>query len=204
MATKEDIAEITALQEKVQDEFHKEFERFSSDVHFKYDFYYKQYTDLYSKLYSIICQSEYMRRFFRLLKGVEFSPEEVPFVEVSKKRIHESIQSGTYQRTEENQKDNITDFCRKEMCDYIIEHGDLATQDLLKIAVAYRFAYDNSSSNTHSGEAREVADSEEFILIREMVKIIIKEYNFLRKELNMSYIAKELDTGAFENIRLDE
>ena len=75
---------------------------------------------------------------------------------------------------------------------------------LLKIVVAYRFAYDNSSSNTHSGEAREVADSEEFILIREMVKIIIKRYNFLRKELNMSYIAKELDTGTFENIRLDE
>ena len=38
LATKEDIAEITALQEKVQDELHKEFERFSSDVHFKYDF----------------------------------------------------------------------------------------------------------------------------------------------------------------------
>ena len=112
LATKEDIAEITALQEKVQDEFHKEFERFSSDVHFTYDFYYKQYTDLYSKLYSIIWRSEYMRSFFRLLKGVELSPEEVPFVEVSKKRIHESIQGGTYQRTEENQKDNITDFCR--------------------------------------------------------------------------------------------
>ena len=42
LATKEDIAEITKLQEEVQAQFHKELEEYSSDVHFKYDFYYRQ------------------------------------------------------------------------------------------------------------------------------------------------------------------
>ena len=90
------------------------------------------------------------------------------------------------------------------MCDFIIQNGELATQDLLKLTVAYRFAYDHYSGNVTNGEAREVADSEEFILIREMVKSIIQEYNFLRKELKMPYIPSELDTGVFENIVLTE
>lgn len=207
LATKEDIAEITKLQEEVQAQFHKELEEYSSDVHFKYDFYYRQYTGLYSKLYSIICQSEYVRRFFKLLKGLDLTVEEVPFVEISKRRTHDTIRMGqdqSYQHTEEKITDDITRFCKKEMCDFIIENGELATQDLLKLAVAYRFAYDNYSGNVTSGEAREVADSEEFILIREIVKSIIQEYNFLRKELKMPYIQSELDTGVFANIVLIE
>ena len=207
LATKEDIAEITKLQEEVQTQFHKELEEFSSDVHFKYDFYYKQYTDLYSKLYSIICQSEYMRRFFKLLNGLDLTVEEVPFVEISKRKTRDTIHIGqnpSYQHTEEKITDDITKFCKKEMCDFIIQNGELATQDLLKLTVAYRFAYDHYSGNVANGEAREVADSEEFILIREMVKSIIQEYNFLRKELKMPYIPSELDTGVFENIVLAE
>ena len=90
------------------------------------------------------------------------------------------------------------------MCDFIIQHGDLATQNLLKLAVAYLFAYDNYSGNTSNGDAREVADAEEFILIREMVQSVIREYNFLRKELKMPYIQSELDTGVFEKITLNE
>lgn len=206
LATKEDIAEITKLQEEVQAQFHKEFEEFSSDIHFKYDFYYHQYTGLYTKLYSIICQSEYIRRFLKLLNGLNLTVEEAPFVEIFKRRAQGTIslnQTRTY-RAEEKITDDITQFCKKEMCDFIIQHGDLATQNLLKLAVAYRFAYDNYSGNTSNGDAREVADAEEFILIREMVQSVIREYNFLRKELKMPYIQSELDTGVFEKITLNE
>jgi hypothetical protein len=63
LATKEDIQEITRKTEEVQKEFKEGFERFSSDLQFKYNFYFKQYSELYSKLYSIIIQSEYVRRF---------------------------------------------------------------------------------------------------------------------------------------------
>ena len=39
LATKEDIQEITRKTEKVRDEFKQNFELFSSDIKFKYDFY---------------------------------------------------------------------------------------------------------------------------------------------------------------------
>ena len=65
LATKEDIEEITRKTEEVQREFKEEFEAFSSDMKFKYDFFYKQYLELYCKLYAIIIQSEYVRHFIK-------------------------------------------------------------------------------------------------------------------------------------------
>ena len=44
LATKEDIEAITRKTEEVQKEFKEGFELFSSDVRFKYDFYFKQYS----------------------------------------------------------------------------------------------------------------------------------------------------------------
>lgn len=46
LATKEDIKEITRKTEEVQREFKEEFEAFSSDMKFKYDFFYRQYSEL--------------------------------------------------------------------------------------------------------------------------------------------------------------
>lgn len=48
LATKEDVKEITRKTEEVQQEFRQEMARFSQDLEFKYDFYYKQYEGLYS------------------------------------------------------------------------------------------------------------------------------------------------------------
>lgn len=209
LATKEDIAEIIRRTEEVQEEFRKDFEKFSSDIHFKYEFYYRQYTVLYTKLYSIICQSEYTRRFIRLLNGLDLTSEKVPFVEIYKRRSQDVIKIGKEQgftHTEEAIKDAITQFCKKEMCDLIIANGEFASQKLLKLSVAYRFVYDNYLGNEaiNGGEAADVADSEEFILIREMVRTIIQEYNFLRKELRMKYVKSELESGIFENINLND
>lgn len=209
LATKEDVTEITRRTEEVQEEFRKDLEKFSSDIHFKYDFYYRQYTILYTKLYSIICQSEYTRRFFKLLNGTDFTVEEVPFVEIHKGRTHDIIKFGkeqSFTHTEETLKDAITQFCKKEMCELIIENGEFATQKLLKLSVAYLFVYDNYSGNeeANGSEATDVANSEEFILIREMVRTIIQEYNFLRKELRMEYVQSELESGIFENINLSD
>ncbi len=50
LATKEDIAEITKLTEQAQKEFKEEFERFSHDLNFKYDYFHHQYETLYKIL----------------------------------------------------------------------------------------------------------------------------------------------------------
>lgn len=83
LATKQDIADITRKTEEIQNEFKESFELFTSDVRFKYDFYYRQYSELYSKLYGIIIQSEYIRMFIKLNDGKEISFDEAPFIEVS-------------------------------------------------------------------------------------------------------------------------
>jgi hypothetical protein len=89
------------------------------------------------------------------------------------------------------------------LCELIIKKGEYASQTLIKLAVAYRFAHDNYSGTTKNGDAIEVANEEEFKLIREILIRIIKDYNFLRKELKIEYIENELLTGLFESIAFE-
>lgn len=203
LATKEDIEAITRKTEEVQKEFKEGFELFSSDVRFKYDFYFKQYSELYSKLYGIVIQSEYVRHFIRLNDGQEVSFDEAPFLEVSPThKVTKSAHWGSEKPTEITQKEEIidtpiSDFNKKQLCDYIIENAEYATQRLLKVAVAYRFAncYYAGNPAAKNSSCQETANHEEFRLIREMVCCIVSEYNFFRKELKMAYNEVELETG---------
>lgn len=68
----------------------------------------------------------------------------------------------------------------KKICEYIISNGHLAAPELLKLAVSYRLV-------TNLGVDKEIADNEVFRLIKEFVIRIVKEYNFIRKEFQMSY-----------------
>ena len=88
LATKQDVEEITRKTEQVQKEFKEDFERFTTDIHFKNDFYSQQYEELYAELYTIIIQSEYMRYLMKLKNGQTFSFEDYPFIAVSP--IHRS------------------------------------------------------------------------------------------------------------------
>ncbi len=204
LATKEDIQEITRKTEEVEDEFKKNFELFSSDVRFKYDFYFKQYSELYSKLYAFVMQSEYVRRYIKLTKNEDISFDEAPFLEISK--THRTTSTVSYNKETGTKFENktidietpISQFNKTQMCEYIIDKGEFASQRLLKIAVAYRFAnsrYEgNPEINGSTSESR-IANEEEFRLIREMVQCIVSEYNSFRKDLNMEYNASELETG---------
>ncbi len=203
LATKEDIEAITRKTEEVQKEFREGFELFSSDVRFKYDFYFKQYSELYSKLYGIIMQSEYVRHFLKINDGQEVSFGEAPFIEVSPTRkVTQSIQWDSKKPTAVKQEEvridtPISDFNKTQLCEYIIEKAEYATQKLLKIAVAYRFAsyYYTGNPDVKNSSCQETADDEELRLIREMVCCIVSEYNFFRKKLKMEYNESELETG---------
>lgn len=203
LATKEDIQEITRKTEEVQQEFRENFELFSSDVQFKYDFYYKQYSELYCKLYAIIIQSEYVRHFIKKTDGKDISFDEAPFLEVTKtKTVTYSFEFKEGEPVKKNEKEEeietpISQFNKKQMCDYIIDKGEFASQKLLKLAVSYRFAYNYYSGNpdANTTSCQEVADDEEIRLIKEMVCCIVSEYNNFRKELKMEYDEEELKTG---------
>ena len=203
LATKEDIEEITKKTEGVQKEFKESFELFANDVKFKYDFYYKQYANLYCKLYAIVVQSEYLRRFVELTDKKTVTFEDAPFLEISPKHketvtINISKKNGSSMRREaEDITTPISQFNKKELCDYIIANDSLASQKLLKLAVSYRFAYDHYSGNGSGGsvEIKETADAEEFRLIKDIVITIVKDYNLLRKILKLDYNERELTSG---------
>lgn len=204
LATKEDIQEITRKTEKVRDEFKQNFELFSSDIKFKYDFYYEQYAKLYSKLYANVMQSEYVRHYIKISKEEDISFDEAPFLEISK--THRTTQIFSYNKETGSKSEirnidietPISQFNKMQMCEYIIEMGEFASQELLKIAVSYRFANSRYDGNFESGNSvsdSKAANNEELRLIRLMVCRIVKEYNGLRKELQMEYNETELETG---------
>ncbi len=181
----------------MQKEFKEGLELFSSDLQFKYDFYYKQYSELYSKLYAIIIQSEYVRHFLSLTKGTEQDFDTAPFIEISYKAIINKIFPDIKIQTGEGLKDSISKFNKIQLCNYIINNGEYATQKLLKLAIAYRYAYSHYAGNEENSNSpyEEIANGEELRLIREMVCCIVSEYNYFRKELKMNYNKEELDKG---------
>lgn len=203
LATKEDIKEITRKTEEVQREFKEEFEAFSSDMKFKYDFFYRQYSELYCKLYAIVIQSEYVRHFIQITDGRIITFDEAPFLEISPTHRETTIwniggeKGSSVSKKTESIETPISKFNKKELCDYIIQNGDLASQNLLKLAVSYRFASDHYSGNGSGGnvDVKEKADDEEFRMIKEIVIAIVKDYNQLRKELKLHYNEEEISSG---------
>lgn len=208
IATKEDIQEITTKTEAVKVAFQKEFDEFSRENRFKNEYHYKQLSELYSKLYAIVSQSEYFRYFNELCGGAKASFEEFPFFEMVKKSSNEKSNLFTGEILERQivkVNDSITSFNKKELSEFIIANSNLASRKLLKIAVAYRFANDNyggSEKPTTDEKMLEEFNNEELRLIREMVKIIVSDYNRLSKELNLHYNKVELETGIFQHHEL--
>lgn len=203
LATKEDVEEITRKTEEVQKEFREGFEIFSSDVRFKYDFYYKRYSELYVSLYAVVMQSEYVRKFIVLTQEEEILFSDAPFLEVSRKKIETTkmnITPGEPVRTTrsfEEVETPLSKFNKEHLCNLIIDRGDLASQKLLKIAIAYRFAYHfyDGNGEKQKFEHSDVANEEELRLLLEMVQCIVSEYNELRKYLKMDFNESELETG---------
>ena len=203
LATKEDIAEITKKTEEVQKDFKEQLELFTSDVKFKYEYYFRQYSELYCKLYVTVIQSEYVRFFINKMNGTIITFDDEPFVEISPtekttKTIHFENEKVTVESKLDVIETDISQLNKKAIIDCIIANGNLASQELLKLAVSYRFAHDYSSEiedNQVTNELTQTANEEDSRLIRDLVCCIIKEYNSLRKSLNISFDEEELRTG---------
>lgn len=205
LATKEDIGDITQKTEEVKNVFQEQFADFSAELKFKNDFYYKQYSQLYSKLYAIVAQSEYFRYFAEKYQDLNNPMDEVPFFEITGKRMEmkADLFSGAIlsQKIEEI-TDSVTEFNKKQICDFIIANGDVASQKLLKLAVAYRFAhrhYTGSGKDLEDEKLKKVFDDEELELIKKIVHTVVVDYNALRRDIKLDYSLSELETGLFDN-----
>ena len=74
------------------------------------------------------------------------------------------------------------------MSEFIIDKGEYASPELLKLAVSYRLVH----GVVNDGE---VTKNDEFRLQGEIVQQIVKEYNELRCNLKMDYSQDEIETG---------
>ena len=205
LATKEDIQEITRRTEEVQTEFRESFEHFSTDLQFKYNYNQRQYSELYASLYAIVIQSEYARKFLGISQSQSNSSiipfDEAPFFEM--KPIHRINQKydlfseEVLEQKEEMLETPLTKYSKEYLFTFILEKSDLASQKLLKLAVAYRFAHTfYSGSPIVKGHFfASTADDEELLLIKELVCCIVTDYNLLRKQLKLDYDIDELSSG---------
>lgn len=194
LATKQDIEEITRKTEQVQKEFKEDFERFTTDVHFKNDFYSQQYEELYAELYTIIIQSEYMRYLMKLKSGQTFSFEDYPFISVSpihRAKTKVETKDGaplTVSHTEEQIQTPESEFTCLKLSELIIDRGEFASPELLKLAVSYRLVHGLIKDS-------DVTKNEDFRLQGEIVRRIVREYNELRRNLKMDYSEEEIMNG---------
>lgn len=204
LATKEDVEEITKKTEEVKIEFQKEMAKFSNDISFENEYSYKQYAQLYAKLYAIVTQSEYIRFFLNKYYDKGLSFEEVPFLELNKEQMKTQSQLFTGKVISHEKieiKDAITDFNKKQLCEFIIENGEFASQRLLKLSVAYRYAHNNysGSKSLEDSEMQSAFDDEEIELLRKLIQTIIKDYNSLRKVIKLDYSENELEIGLLDH-----
>lgn len=204
IATKEDIKEITLKTEEVKIEFQKEMAKFSNEIGFENEYCYNQYSQLYAKLYAIVTQSEYLRFFFNKYYNANLNFEDFPFFELNKNevKIKNNLFTGELLEFQKNEvRDGITNFNKKQLCEFIVEKGEFASQKLLKLAVAYRYVNSNySGSKSLNDEKLKTAfDDEEIELLRKLIQTIIKDYNLLRKTIKLDYSEYELEHGMLED-----
>ncbi|MFS0820900.1 hypothetical protein [Bacillus sp. 1P02SD] len=205
LATKEDIQEITRRTEEVKILFQKEMEIFSNDLVFTNDYTFNRYSILYAKIYGIVIQSEYVRFFYKKHEIQNLSFEEYPFIEIKHEQVKQQIDVFTGSKISEKInpiEDEMTSFNKKEICDYIIKYSEYASPRLLKLAIAYRYAWSNYEG-TRKLEDKDILkafNDAEFNLITEIVKTIIIEYNEMRKIVKLSYSDYELNNGELEHL----
>lgn len=202
LATKEDIANLTKLTEEVKSGFQKELGEFSKKIEFKYRFAEEQLMNLYSSLYAIISQSEYLRYFANHYDNMDFPFDKAPFLEMTKSihKIKLNIGNGKVIKDEIIKEENeITKSNKIKIANEIIENSKYASKKLLKLAVAYRYVYNEySNGNKDPLNEKYKYNIEEVKLSGAIIVLIIKEYNKLAKKLNLEYSEYELENGMFE------
>lgn len=174
---------------------------FMTDVKkFKRDYYFKQLDELYMELYSIIAQSEFLRKFHDL--DVANSFKEIPFIEIQKsmKKVTKNLITGEETNNKvEPVEDAITMFNKIGLVETILKKKQFASQDLLKLAVAYRYCHEYYQDTTIDKDRLEKFQTTELDLIYKIVTTVIQECNANLKLCKMDYNKLELDQGKMDN-----
>ncbi len=161
-ATKQDIQDITTKTEQIQNKFKEELVCFEKDLQFKYNLYEKQYTELYADLYLLLSKSNAIKNLFNAIDD-EIDLTEVSIVE--------------YQGESESS-------ILVEMLELIERKKEYATPLLVEVSsnlVALKNQYD-------TGLLDENYNNIQNDLKKKLSKIIVQDYNSLRKHLQLPIV----------------
>lgn len=185
-------AVITLVFNSIFHSLKNRFDWFHDNKKFKRDYYFQQLKELYIPLYAIVAQSEYLRRF----EGFEDMPyDEIPFIEIvkTKSKIVTNLVEGTIKRESVKLSDSITEFNKEKLVKMIIDSGIFASQELLRLAVAYRYVHMHYTDTTIEPVRLEKFQTQELQLINRIVRLIVKECNEKLKSCGMPYNIHEIE-----------
>ena len=158
------------------------------------DHSYNQLKELYLELYARVAQSEYLRYYLKIDKG----HDEIPFIEIFRQKHTFSMDPSVKEETIQI-KDAVTEFNKLSIAELIIKKGAYASQELLKLAVAYRFIHPYYADQTMDKNRLNDYQTEELKLIKKIVKVIVQETNKNLRISSMKYNKNELKTGLMDN-----
>ncbi|WP_339202598.1 hypothetical protein NYE22_12875 [Bacillus sp. FSL K6-1560] len=166
---------------------------------FKRDHYYNQLNKLYMELYAIVCQSEFLRKFHHI--DEMNSMKEVPFVEIKRKieKIQLNLVTGEEELTGEDVETAITRFNKENIISLIMDNKQYASQELLKLAVGYRYCYEYYTNNNLVEPELETFQKTELDYIYKIVTRIVMETNEKLKFCKMDFSDAERKTGKLDN-----
>ncbi|MDQ0882883.1 hypothetical protein [Peribacillus sp. V2I11] len=165
---------------------------FGSVKTFKRDYSFEQLKELYIPSYAIVAQSEFLRRF----EHFDDKPyDEFPFIEVAKTKTKTvlGLVGGQIKRETINFSDVITEFNKEQLSNMIIDKGIFASQELLKLAVAYRYVHKFYTDETIESEKLENFQIQEVDLINRIVRLIVRETNEKLKQCSLHYSENEIE-----------
>lgn len=209
LATKEDIGKITEITKRVESEFQKINIKYDTEIKFSSQYSSDRYINLYHLIYAIIIQSE----FFKIIEGdilngtegeKDFSNfEEYPFIAISKSKERITFSREGTTTTSEQITDALTNANLKNLYTLIIENGQHSSQELLKLAIYLRYldSYfdENEKFKRDDKENEDKFNTQRLFITAEIIKLSVKEYNEIRRNLNLSYSEYELKNGLIEH-----
>ncbi|MED4822249.1 hypothetical protein P9654_20890 [Bacillus atrophaeus] len=176
------------------------FEWFTDKKKFKREREFDQLKHLYFKLYGMVAQSEYLRYFFSS-EQKEYSIVDFPFLELERKVTKRltDLKTGELNINTEEITDTFSNFSKLNLAELIIENSHYASQDLIKLAVGYRFC--NNLYLKEGGTIETISDklkTEELLLIYKIVLMVVKETNSMMKTCGFSYNQNEEQSGIMD------
>lgn len=162
--------------------------------------------NLYFELYNGVIQSEYFRHFLKKTNNMkDYDFYNYPFFEIGRElRTEKYSLDGDSVVSITELVDDITEEKKIYLAVLITKNPKYASDNLLKIAKAYRFVHSNYLKKLEDKVLLELFQEEEIRLLRLMVSTIIKERNELTDLCGLSYNGREWNYGKFDSSIFDK